>query len=107
MGLLRLVPLIVRVCLPLVVAGCAGAAAPYVYKAGEFDRSSPTFGKAPTDITSVTICYNKRGTTPEEIRDMAQTECAQFDKTARFTKQNYQTCPLFTPVVAYFDCVKP
>ena len=108
MGSFRLVRLVARVCLPFaVLAGCAGSTVPYVYKAGEFDRSSPNFGKEPTDITSVTICYGTRGTTPEEIRDMAQTECAQFEKTARFTDQNYQTCPLLTPVAAYFDCVKP
>jgi len=94
-----------RVSLLLFLAGCAGAAAPYVYKAGEFDRSSPDFGKEPADITAVTICYGTRGTTPEEIRDMAQTECAHFKKTARFTGQNYQTCPLLTPVAANFDCV--
>ena len=78
-----------------------------MYKSGEFNRSSANFGKEPTDITSVTICYGKRGTTPEEIRDMAQTECAQFEKTTRFTDQNYQTCPLLTPVAANFECVKP
>ncbi len=107
MGWFRLVPLIAGVCLPLALAGCAGATAPYVYKAGEFDRTLPTFGKDPTDINAVTICYNNRGTTPEEIRDMAQTECAQFEKSARFTDQNYKTCPLLTPVAAHFECVKP
>ncbi len=108
MGWFRLVRLVARVCLAFaVLAGCAASTVPYVYKAGEFDRSSPNFAKAPTDITSVTICYGTRGTTPEEIRDMAQTECAQFEKTARFTEQNYQTCPLLTPVAANFDCVKP
>ncbi len=108
MGSFRLVRLVARVCLPFaVLAGCAASTAPYVYKVDEFNRSLPNFGKEPTDITSVTICYGTRGTTPEEIRDMAQTECAQFKKTARFTEQNYQTCPLLTPVAAYFDCVKP
>ncbi len=108
MGSFRLVRLAARVCLPFaVLAGCAGATVPYVYEAGEFDRSSPNFNKEPTDITSVTICYGTRGTTPEEIRDMAQTECARFEKTARFTDQNYRTCPLLTPVAAHFDCMKP
>ncbi len=108
MGWFRLVRLVALVCLPFaVLAGCAGSTVPYEYKAGEFDRSLPNFAKEATDITSVTICYGTRGTTPEEIRDMAQTECAQFEKTARFTEQNYQTCPLLTPVAAYFECVKP
>ncbi len=108
MGSFRRVRLVGCVCLAFaVLAGCAASTVPYVYKAGEFDRSSPNFGKEPTDITSVTICYGARGTTPEEIRDMAQTECAQFEKTARFTDQNYRTCPLLTPVAAHFDCVKP
>ncbi len=108
MGWFRLVRLVAPVCLPFaVLAGCAGSTVPYVYKVGEFDRSSANFGKEPTDITSVTICYGTRGTTPEEIRDMAQTECAQFEKTARVTDQNYQTCPLLTPVAANFECVKP
>ncbi len=108
MGSFRLVRLVAHICLPFaVLAGCAGSTVPYVYKVGEFNRASPNFGKEPTDITSVTICYGTRGTTPEEIRDMAQTECAQFEKTARFTDQNYRTCPLLTPVAAHFDCVKP
>ena len=108
MGSFRLVRLVARVCLPFaVLAGCAGSTVPYVYNAGEFDRSLPNFNREPTDITSLTICYSTRGTTPEEIRDMAQTECAQFEKTASFTEQNYQTCPLLTPVAAHFDCVKP
>ncbi|MCH8834692.1 MAG: hypothetical protein IH925_01975, partial [Proteobacteria bacterium] len=58
MGSFRLVRLVARVCLPFaVLAGCAGSTVPYVYKAGEFNRASPDFGKVPTDITSVTICY--------------------------------------------------
>lgn len=89
-----------------VVSSCAPPP-PYVYIEKEFDRDREDFGQDPTDITSVTICYNKRGTTPDAVVAMAAEQCARFGKQARFAGQDYDTCPLATPAAAHFDCVAP
>ena len=89
-----------------VTIGCSRIE-PYVFKADEFNRDSSTFAKEPTDIETVTICYNKYGTTPGDLLEMAQSRCGDFSKTARFNHQDRLTCPLLTPVGAHFDCVKP
>ena len=89
-----------------VTLGCSHLE-PYVFKAGEFDRDSPEFAKEPTDIDTVTICYNKYGTTPQELLEMAQNTCGAFSKVARFDHQDRLNCPLLTPVGANFECVKP
>lgn len=77
----------------------------YVYNASEFNRASPTFAKDPKEIDSVTICYNKYGTKPAIIANMALEECARFNKKAEFVRQSLSVCPLFTPVAAIYDCV--
>jgi len=88
------------------VAACS--AQPYVLHANEFNRSAVDFGKDPTDIEAVTICYRSSSTTPQDVRALAVKECAAFGKTARFIKQNYLSCPLLTPVAAHYSCdVKP
>ena len=84
-------------------AACAAPEA-YVYKSGEFDRASKTFGKEPEDLSSVTICYNKIGTKPEIISKLAVEECGKYGKQATFLKQKFDLCPLFTPIAAVYDC---
>ncbi|MBT3239251.1 MAG: hypothetical protein HOK06_08435 [Rhodospirillaceae bacterium] len=78
---------------------------PSVYKKGEFNRADPDFGKEVTDITSVTICYSAYSSTPAEVAAMARDECGKVGKTAMFTGQSYDNCPLFTPVSANYQCV--
>lgn len=90
----------------LALAGCAPTQ-PYVFRSGEFDRTSAIFGREPADISSVTICYNKMATTPEDVRDMAVAECAKFDKRALFNRQSLKPCPLATPIAALYDCEAP
>ena len=87
----------------LLVTAC-GSPEAYVYKAGEFNRGAKDFGKEPEKIDSVTICYNKFRTKPEIIANMANAECAKFNKKAEFRHQNLKTCPLFTPVAAVYSC---
>ena len=87
----------------LLTAACGGADA-YIYNAGEFNRGSPTFGKEPRDINTLTICYNKHGTKPKIIASMASAECAKFNKRAEFDRQSLIICPLFTPVAAIYNC---
>ncbi len=88
----------------LLASACAGPDA-YLHIDGEFNRESPTFAKKPENIDSVTICYNKSGTKPEIIVNMARAECARFNKKAEFRRQTLNVCPLVTPVGAIYDCV--
>jgi hypothetical protein len=89
----------------LLTVGC-GASPPYVHRAGEFDRDLPTFAKEPLNIDSVVICYNKYGTKPEIVANMAGAECARFNKKAEFRSQSFDTCPLSTPIAATYACVR-
>ncbi len=82
-------------------------AAPYVFKEGEFDRNSPTFNKTPDDIDKVQICYNKNTTKPGFLQKIARNECSRYGKRARFQKQDILHCPLVTPVMATFLCLRP
>ena len=93
------------VVLCLVLAGCS--ASPFVYKDNEFDRSAPDFAGEPENISAVTVCYSKVNTAPEDVLDVAQAECAKVGKKPRFSNQDYENCPLLTPVSARFTCIKP
>jgi hypothetical protein len=78
---------------------------PYVHKAGQFIRSSDDFGQTVTDISHVTVCYNKYSAVPEEISKLALNECARFGKSVKFIEQNYDICPLTAPMAAFYACV--
>ena len=84
-------------------AGCAAPGAD-VFKSGEFNRDSKTFGKEPNNLSSVTICYNKMGTSSEIISKMAVEECGKYGKKAIFFEQTLNLCPLFTPIAAVYYC---
>ena len=73
---------------------------------GEFNRELPTFAKEPLNIDSVIICYNKYGTKPEIVANMASAECARFNKKAEFLRQSLDQCPLSTPMAAVYACVR-
>jgi hypothetical protein len=88
----------------VLIAGCA-APPPYVYLPQEFNRTASDFGKEPLNIDSVTICYNKFGTNPGLVANMASAECAKFNKKAEFRRQRYDQCSLFVPVAAVYACV--
>ncbi len=80
---------------------------PYVYRSGEFDRGASNFGRDPTDVKTVAICYNRRVTSPADLQEMARAECAKFDKVARYTQGSMLSCPMLLPLGAHFDCVRP
>ena len=101
----RGIPLIVLASLGLAALGCAEIE-PYVYTGLEFDRDAPEFGKQPTNIAKVEICYNKQSTTVQALTELANARCGEFGKAARFQSQDYLECPLFTPARATFACVK-
>lgn len=94
---------LIAVCALTVAGGCS-LPEPYVYKFKEFDRSRPDFSKDEVNRTQVGICYNKRNTTPQHIVELAQAECAKYQKVARFKTQNVLICPILTPVQAIFSC---
>jgi len=102
----RPVTLVVALSAILLSAGCA-APPPYVFHSGEFNRASPTFATGPLNIDSVIICYNKSGTKPEIVANMASAECARFNKKARFEQQSLDYCPLSTPIAAIYACDGP
>jgi len=94
------------VCLTLVawsLAGCSGTA-PYIHQSEEFNRSRPDFGRPLKDRTELTICYNKRSSSPQEIKQMALDECGRFNRTPVFVDQDFATCPLLTPTAINFRC---
>ena len=105
MILRRVLPVIVVASLGLAAFGCAETD-PYVYTASEFDRDEPGFGKEPTNIAKVEICYSKHSTTVQALGELANARCGEFGKVARFKSQDYLECPLFTPARATFACVK-
>ena len=100
----------IRWILPLIAEGALAAVGgcapppPYVYRHQEFDREQKYFGKELPDISSVGICYNKKNATPRQIVEMAQAECAKYDRVARLIEQRRLECPVVTPMEAVFTC---
>jgi hypothetical protein len=90
----------------LALSGCVDLE-PYILRSKEFDRGAPNFNRAPTDVKTVTICYNRRVTSPSELQEMARAECAKFDKVALYTQGSFLSCPMLLPLGAYFKCVRP
>ena len=87
------------------LAGCAADLQPHIYIPREFDRTRSDFNKPLKDRSEVLICFNKLKTTPQKIANMATLECARFNKNAEFVKQEADSCPLVTPIVARYRCV--
>ena len=88
----------------VVLATAACSSPPYVHNSGEFNRSSEGFGQPVKDISQVTVCYNSSSATPRQVTQLAVAECARFNKTATFTRQDYNICPLASPVAAIYNC---
>jgi hypothetical protein len=89
--------------LSLGLAACTSTE-PYVYKSSEFNREAQGFGQPEKNISSVTICYSSAGAKADQVRQLASASCAEFGKEARFSHQDFKTCPLLTPVAAHFEC---
>ncbi len=87
------------------LGGCAGGE-PYVQNTAEYDRESSTFAKGPVRAveSEIYVCYAKNNTTPEQVRLLAEDECGRFGLSAVFIGQNYELCPLMTPIAAGFEC---
>ncbi len=103
-GLMRhIIPMLALAGVVVAVAACSSP--PYVYKSGEFNRASKVFGQPVSDISSVTVCYSSFSASPQQVSQMAVDECAAFNKTAEFSKQRYDICPLAAPVAAVYNCL--
>ena len=89
------------------LAGCAGAAGPYVHNPNEFNRASPNFGKELTDRGGVDICYNRSFTSAADVVALAVRECGHFGKSARFIRSEVFQCSVLAPVRAVYQCMAP
>jgi hypothetical protein len=88
----------------IAATGC-GLTDPYIFKADEFNRDSPTFNKPRQDGEPVRICYNGIGTTDFKLQQLADAECARFGKRAQQIDDTVYRCPLLVPREAIFACV--
>ena len=86
----------------LTISGCSSP--PYVHNEGEFNRTTEGFGQPVEDISNVTVCYSSSSATPQQVAQLAVAECARFNKTARFSEQSYDVCPMAAPIAAIYDC---
>ena len=91
--------------LVITLGGCAGGD-PYVQDTSEYNRESATFAKGPVrhEGNELYVCYAKSNATPKQVRALAENECGRFGLSAVFIGQNYELCPLMTPIAAGFEC---
>jgi hypothetical protein len=88
------------VAMTLMLWGCASA--PFVDGRREAGQTTPVGASTPDRVA---ICYSSRGTTPRDVTQLAQTECAKTNRTAVFDGQDEFRCALLTPTRAFFKCV--
>jgi hypothetical protein len=84
----------------LFLAGCGTA--PYIDARREAGQTAPVGVSTPN---MVAICYSKRGTTPEALQKLADSECAKTDRIARLTYEERWTCTMLTPRRIFYGCV--
>jgi len=91
--------------LAFMLGGCTGGE-PYVQNPSEYDREAASFAKGPihNDGSEIYVCYAKSNATPAQVRVLAENECGRFGLGAVFIGQNYELCPLMTPMAAGFEC---
>ena len=90
----------------LFVTSCA-TGDPYIFKHGEFNRTSPSFNVIPKDRKSVKICYSEISSDLNILQALAGKECGVYGKIAKFEKEDFLHCPILTPSGATFLCIRP
>jgi len=90
----------------LVVVVTACSSPPYIHKVEQFNRAASNFGQPVSDISSVTVCYSSYATNPQQVSKLAIDECAAFNKTAKFSRQRYDVCPVAAPIAAEYNCLE-
>jgi hypothetical protein len=83
------------------LSACGGA--PYVDSRREAGQTT-TVGASTPD--RVAICYSSQSTTPQEVVELAESECAKTGRTPHFTHQDQAACNVATPNRAFFSCVE-
>lgn len=86
--------------LALALGGCASA--PYVDSRREAGQREPV-GASSADM--VAICYSRQGATAEEVRQLAESECAKTGRAAELAGQTDWSCTLFAPTRIFYRCV--
>lgn len=82
------------------LSGCASE--PFIDGRREAGSTRPI---GPSTPNRVAICYNSRTTTPEVIRQLAESECAKTDRIPRFDGQDMLECSWDNPTRVFFRCV--
>jgi len=59
----------------------------------------------PSTANRVAICYNSRTTTPEAVKQLAESECAKTDRFPQYDGEDIMDCSIASPTRAYFLCV--
>jgi hypothetical protein len=77
----------------------------YIYDKDEFDRNSPSVLHGLLNRESVTICSSNYSPDLKREFELAQSECALFEKDAVLTKTSFSECPLLTPKAIIFKCL--
>ncbi len=103
-GLMRhIFSIVMLVGLVVVVTACSSP--PYINKSGQFNRAASNFGQPVSDISSVTVCYSSYASSPQQVSKLAVDACAAFNKTAKFSRQRYDVCPVVAPIAAEYSCL--
>ena len=91
--------------LVIVLCSCAGQFGPFIDRrrnAGVDDPSKLYVGESKPERPA--ICYSSWNSTPEEILELAEKECAKIGKKATYIGQTKYTCRAFMPHHAYYEC---
>lgn len=91
--------------LVVMLCSCAGQFGPFVDRrrnAGEDDPEKFWTGESEPERPA--ICYSSWNSTPEEVLELANQECAKIGKKAEYLGQTDYTCRAFMPHHAYYEC---
>ncbi|NKB42905.1 MAG: hypothetical protein GKS03_01380 [Alphaproteobacteria bacterium] len=58
-------------------------------------------------LNRVAICYNSRSTTPEAVRQLAESECTKTDRVPLYDGEDILSCSIASPTRVFFRCVAP
>jgi hypothetical protein len=89
-----------------ILAACTSEA-PYIFETDEFNREKKGFAQELKDRNQVSICYNKRSTSPRVLQQMAVDECRRFGKQAIFLRQETLACSISAPAQIVYKCFDP
>ena len=83
----------------LLLAGCGSS--PYIDSRREAGQKEPVGQSTPN---LVSICYSSSGSSPDEIRKLAEPECAKTGRTAVLHHEDRWGCAMLTPRRIFFTC---